>query len=195
MCKLKTCLIAKPPFTKPPFVNSRLEGGSRAPRGLGSRAEPRKSRGEYIILSYTIIVLFYVIQYHIVTLYYSIITLFYDVLFHSILFLGDGGKRREGGGKGKEGVGMDRKGDTETFVSLRPAFVALCQTVNASFSSICVLMFFTQGDGLRQELAASGRLSCTGCTIISTTYVSTADKQLVTLCLRHVVICSFQMRF
>ena len=23
MCKLKTCLIAKPPFTKPPFVNSR----------------------------------------------------------------------------------------------------------------------------------------------------------------------------
>ena len=23
MCKLKTCLIAKSPFTKPPFVNSR----------------------------------------------------------------------------------------------------------------------------------------------------------------------------
>ena len=26
MWKLKTCLIAKPPFTKPPFVNSRSYG-------------------------------------------------------------------------------------------------------------------------------------------------------------------------
>ena len=32
MCKLKTRLIAKPPFTKPPFVNS---GGLPAPWGQG----------------------------------------------------------------------------------------------------------------------------------------------------------------
>ena len=33
MCNLKTCLIAYPPFTKPPFVNSRsLRGGKGVPR-------------------------------------------------------------------------------------------------------------------------------------------------------------------
>ena len=30
MCKLKTCLIATPPFTKPPFVNSRYKALPRA---------------------------------------------------------------------------------------------------------------------------------------------------------------------
>ena len=37
MCKLKTCLIAKPSFTKPPVVNSRLLRRQRGNQSLGPR--------------------------------------------------------------------------------------------------------------------------------------------------------------
>ena len=39
MCKLKTCLIAKPPFTKPPFVKSRGMAPSRGRSPLADSDE------------------------------------------------------------------------------------------------------------------------------------------------------------
>ena len=45
MRKSKAILIAKPPFTKPPFVNSRINSGELRQAGVAAEAAQRARRG------------------------------------------------------------------------------------------------------------------------------------------------------
>ena len=49
-----------------------------------------------------------------------------------------------------------------------------------------------RGDVSRQACEAD---SCTGVTIVSTTYVSTIHRHVVIVCMKRVVICLFQVEF